>query len=389
MKLLPPRLPAKPKAPPSARPAGRVDQIVALRDARVSLWKGPQIDGISYSKLCKFLCCMERFRLQMVEGLEEDRGWNHHMEYGSIWHEAEEAHAGGKPYEPALSAYYQKLLVKYPTNEKEITKWYLLAKMQFPIYVTYWRDHETTKGRKPIFEEKPFRFRYCIDRDTVTRDRDILRSHGSRAGDAQVSQPEGRSVTLRGKIDCAYERNRVIWLQENKTKGDIDQDGISQTVDQNLQTCIYHEALRSLLPEKDHRRIAGTMYNVIRRPLSDRFAPRQGKKESLQVFIKRVGDKIRTEPQRHFFRWLVPVSDRHLIRFRRECLHPILNHLCDWWDSIKDDPFHPEKGGRHYRFPFGVYHGMERGFRGDFFDLLTKGTRYNLKTVDDLFPEIH
>lgn len=343
--------------------------------SRQSLWKGPQIDGITYSLLCKFLCCPERFRLQVVEGLKEPWGWKHAVEYGSMFHAAMEAADGGKPWKPALQAYYQKLLGQYPANEQDVTKWYLFCCMQFPLYLKHWENHETQQNRKTLFEEKPFQFSYC--------------HHPSVEAAFGPNLSPDNFTTLRGKLDCAFSRNGFITLQENKTKGEIDQEGISQTIDQNLQTMIYHIALRHLLPEKDHKKITGTLYNVIRRPLSDRFALRQGKKESLNVFIARVGKKIASEPERHFFRWIVPINDRRIEEFRVQTLNPILRWLCEWWDSIKDDPFHPEKGGRHWRWPYGVYHSMGSGFRGDYFKYLTTGSKAGLEKITDLFPEVH
>jgi hypothetical protein len=284
-----------------------------------------------------------------------------------MWHHCEEAHGGGHPWQPPLNKYYEELLAKFPANDREITKYYLLCREVFPIYLGYWANHETTVGCKPIFEEKGFKIPY------------------SPSLNWQYTQ-----IQLRGKIDRAFTRNGAVWLQENKTKGDIDCEGIAATVDQNLQTSIYHIALRELLrgnkqfpPEK----IAGTLYNVVRRPLGDRFALRQGKNEDIKTFVNRVGKKIESEPERHFFRWLVPLSDRHLDRFKRESLNPILISLVRWWESIKDDPFNP-RSELHYRFPFGVFSGLTGGYRGDYFRLLTTGSRAGLVKIDSLFSEI-
>lgn len=356
-------------------PASDGRSLPSSVQSRTSLWKGPQIDGITYSLLCKFLCCPERFRLQAVEGLREPWPWKHAVEYGSMFHAAMEASDGDKSWKPALQKYYHELLGKYPANEQDITKWYMLCCMQFPIYLKHWENHETQKTRKTIFEEKPFRFYYCHNPS-------IDPAFGPKA------HPE-HFTSLRGKLDCAFQRQGFIYLQENKTKGEIDQEGISKTINQNLQTMMYHIALRDLLPATDHKRISGTLYNVIRRPLSDRFALRQGKKEQLKAFIERVGKKIASEPERHFFRWTVPVGDRHIQAFKTETFNPILRWLCEWWESIKDDPFHPEKSNKHFRWPFGVYHSMGSGFRGDYFNLFTSGSRVGLEKITDLFPEVH
>ncbi|HEV2172821.1 MAG TPA: PD-(D/E)XK nuclease family protein, partial [Nitrospira sp.] len=353
---------------------------------RRSLWRGPRLDGITYSLLCKFLQCPERFRLQVVEGLREPHEWNYHIEYGNLFHAAEEARLGGKPWQPALSAYYTRLRAKYPANERDITRWYLLCKMQFPLYVQHWQKHETEVGCRSIYEEKPFRMEYKLSAPPYGGGDDIR-------------------VILRGKLDSAYEKQNWIWLKENKTKGEIDPEGISTTVDQNLQTMMYHIALRHLLTDPNENtildrkqnikvrtypieRIAGTVYNVIRRPLSDRNAPRQKKKESDTVFIGRVGESIAAEPHKHFYRWIVPVSDRHIRRFQVETFDPLLRRLVAWWDAFNGDPFSPEKNPYHFRYPFGAYHALERGYRGDFFKLLTTGSKAGLERTENLFPEL-
>ena len=54
-------------------------------------WKGPVEDGITFSLLSRWVVCRERFRLQAIEGLKEDEGFVAPIEFGSLWHEAEEA----------------------------------------------------------------------------------------------------------------------------------------------------------------------------------------------------------------------------------------------------------------------------------------------------------
>ncbi len=341
---------------------------------RQPLWKGPQEDGITTSLLSKFLVCRDRFYLKVVEGLGEDEGFRHALEYGSLWHEAEEAHAGRKDWHKPLAAYATKLLDTYPGNEKTIQKWFAIAKVQFPLYVAHWRNHVSSMGRTPILQEEAFRVRYAL--------------------------PSGRWVMLRGKFDSVFGQSRGIWLQENKTKGEIDEEGIQKGIQYNLQTMIYHVALRLLSKErKDLQKhpIQGTLYNVVRRPLSDRFAIRQKKKESDQAFYNRIAASIKAKPDHFFKRWKVILQNRDVDQFRLQTLDPILEALCDWWDFIKEDPFNPWRvrhsngipgGGVHYRYPFGVYNSLSGGFRGDFFDFLTTGNRRGLVKVPSLFPEL-
>src|SRR5688572_23342153 len=110
-----------------ARKVGK--SIDTLKKGRGSpLWKGPESDdpngGITFSALSRFLCCRERFRLVMIEGLRPADGFNHKIEYGQMWHACEEAHAaaGTKSYSGplpmgALRDYAQDLCKQYPMSQ--------------------------------------------------------------------------------------------------------------------------------------------------------------------------------------------------------------------------------------------------------------------------------
>ncbi len=55
------------------------------------LWKGPEVDGITFSLLSRFIACPERFRILVTEGLQPHDEFNHRIEYGNMWHTCEEA----------------------------------------------------------------------------------------------------------------------------------------------------------------------------------------------------------------------------------------------------------------------------------------------------------
>lgn len=351
---------------------------------RRSLWQGPAVDGITFSLLSKFLVCRERFRLKVVDGWREELTFDRAkaMEYGSLWHEAEEAHAANKDWAKPMGRYRDRLRSIYPEAEAGILHWFNIAKVQFPAYIDHWRNHATARGRTPIFEEVAFRVPYTL--------------------------PSGRSLILRGKFDCVFLWKRgkakpAVFLQENKTKGEIDEEGIQRTVDQNLQTMLYHIALRTMRAKQPEQcpapllknDIAGTLYNVVRRPLSDRYAIRQRKTETASAFYKRLGSEIRKKMDHYFMRWEALIYEQDVDRFRREVLDPILEGLLDWWDSIAANPFDPWTDHRtgkpnphHFRKPYGVYDSIFGGFRGDYFDLLTKGVTTGLIRTDNLFPEL-
>lgn len=387
-------------------PAQNPDSIFRTQRGQGPLWEGPVGEGpqggLTFSLLSKWLVCRDRFRLKVVEGVEEPMGFNPAIEFGSLWHEAEEAHSGGKDWKRAMSAYHQKLLKLFPTQTDEVRRQFLTAKAVFPVYIRHWAGHSMEKKRKPLMEEVSFRVPYRL--------------------------PSGRDIVLRGKFDCVLATGKSIWLQEHKTKGRIDEQGIQATVAENLQTMIYQTALRASLrrdgdvPElhpvhgtdmvvecPKGARMAGVLYNVIRRPLGDPFGPgtiRQRKTETEGQFYKRLAEKVQELESKFFYRWKVSLTQTDMADFHREVLHPILESFLDWWTWITLDPAHPFRlptrmdleqtpatrglrgGGLHWRSPWGVYNSLGQGFRGDYFDYLTQGRTSALEPIHTLFPEL-
>lgn len=378
------------------------------------LWGGPTTDGITFSLLNRFIECRERFRLRVVEGLADDEGFQRSMEYGSMWHAAEEGLASQSPSRygsmtsgPNLGnapqwlknaqSYRNKLLEQYPDDHDEINHWYSVLKAQFPVYIKQWRARQ--RNVKYVLQETTFRVPYVLKDPTTST---------------------VRTVILRGKWDAVLLRGKSIFLQENKTKGEIDEEGIMATVDQNLQVMFYLIALKAAkdsqvmyLPEYSHPyNIAGVLYNVVRRPLADRYAIRQKKSETKKEFYQRLQGVIAEDPDHYFKRWEANITPKDIKAFQRECFDPLLRNLCDWWDSIKDDPFNPwetlhfpterdyydwkDHGKRnhvvpnrhHWRTPFGIHNSLAGGFRGSYFKYLTKHSMSDLKRISTLYPEL-
>lgn len=324
------------------------------------LWKGPLEDGVTQSLLCKFLVCRHRFYLKVVKGLKEEfQGFPDALEYGNLWHECEEAYAGGFSWQMALKAYTKKLQGMYPTCPESIHKWYNVCKQQFPAYIDYWKNNPQQKAKYPIFQEEAFAVEYEL--------------------------PSGRVVLLRGKFDEVDEILDGVWLQENKTKGQIDQLGLTRTIGENLQSMFYQIALREGY-ETDVP-VCGTLYNVVQRPLGMFYGVRKSKKETKEQFWIRLGKYIRDNPEKHFFRWTIPVFDYDLERFKKRTFHPVLESLYDWWEWIVEHPEDPW-GGPHFMYPYGVYNSLSGGYRGDYFDYLTTGSDAGLYVTDTLFPEL-
>lgn len=355
------------------------------------LWKGPEdpsdMGGITYSMLSRFLNCRERFRITVIEGLRPTETFDAKIEFGQMWHTCEEALAKRQPWEPALKVYGQGLVKKFPMQLEEVDKWYNVVKTQFPFYVKYWAKHPDVKDRTPLFQEQVFHVPYKL--------------------------PSGRTVYLRGKWDSVdligKGKTAAIYLQENKTKGKIIEQQLVRQLTFDLQTMIYiislsyNGEIRDKMCEKaggDYP-ISGVRYNVIRRDCPIRRHKATGKKdeETKEHFYKRLADDyFEIAPQEWFMRWKVEVQDVDVQRFRRECLDPILEQCCWWYEEVTGNhehsrgikgemrPWYPPQ--LHYRHPFGVYNVLNEGGSSDLDEYLATGSTVGLQQVDRLFKEL-
>jgi hypothetical protein len=177
-----------PKKGPTTSPPAALGETLKARGVKARprrtgpVWAGPESPeangGITYSLLCRFLSCRERYRLLVVEGLKTDEGFNHRLEYGNMWHLCEDAFAAGEDWRQALEVYARDLMRKYPLAQEDILKWYNVCRMQFPVYIDYWRQHREATKQISLLQEEVFSVPYHL--------------------------PSGRVVYLRGKWDGVY-----------------------------------------------------------------------------------------------------------------------------------------------------------------------------------------
>lgn len=352
------------------------------------LWRGPESDhelgGVTQSMIGDFLTCRERFRVKYVLGLRPPDHFSHHLEYGQMWHTCEEAFArngeSARRWADALKIYVDDLVTRYPFDRDRIAHWYNVCKFQFPLYVDYWRKHPDVKNRTPVEQEQVFRVPYKL--------------------------PSGRVVFLRGKRDAVDEIDKGAWLFETKTMGDVDPTDVHRRLKFDLQTMMYLVVLRQGYTDK----VRGVRYNVIRRPLSGgkgsivRHKAKVTKKgttpeESLESYYKRAAQYVKDEPEHYFMRWKVDVSADDVAKFRRECLDPILEQMCAWyewvtyidniWSNNGDNstgPKHPTLN--HWRHPFGVKNSIDEYGYSDLDEYLATGSEVGLRRVDTLFTEL-
>lgn len=374
--------------------AARIAAVRPLHTNNNPLWQGPcaagPLGGITQSMLVRFLSCRERFRLKYVLGLEPPDRWNKNIGYGNMWHVCEEAMAANEVHEPKLCYHAEEQIKRYRSQADEIEKWYRVCQVQFPEYAKYWAEHPDVRNRTPLMQEQVF--------------------------DVPYQLPSGRTVRLRGKFDSVDLIDGGVYLQENKSKGDIDKSQIERQLKFDLQTMLYLVALthtdlaaitepRQLdvsLPDA----VKGVRYNVIRRPLSGgvgsirphgakstktKFTPA----ETSEEFYERLRrDYIAADPAYWFFRVRAEVSPKDIQVFRDTCLDPLLETVCWWYDfHIKGVTHDLSKSGYlmealNYRTPFGVWSALEEGGSTEYDAYLETGSEAGLRRVETLFGEL-
>lgn len=307
-------------------------------------------DGVSYSLLCKFRNCRERFRISTVEGLRPSER-KAAMEFGTIFHKALEYAAQGKTSSQITTALFQ--FYKNTSVDQDLIR---QACILVPHYNKYYeKDRHVYIGQEEVFD---------VPYKSVTT---------------------GKIIRLRGRRDEIYQVGNTIWLQENKTKTTIDENKILQTLPHDLQTMLY---VYSMTHDYSGHKIGGVLYNVIRRP-----GLKQGAKESENQFYTRLNDHVAQDPSHYFKRYEVELVPSDINRFFNYTLVPLLENVVVWWESIKSDPFNPwvdEQGKvnpHHWRTPFGIFDPMTIGV-GDYFDYVTTGSELGLERVTTSFPEL-
>lgn len=341
-----------------------------------TLWKGPEEDGVTQSMLCSFLSCRERFRLRVVEGLQPEPEFDHYTEYGHMWHLCDE-HRNGD-WQGELVRYAQDLATRFRPQQEQISKWYNVCKVQYEVYLEYQAAHKNRTKTKQLLPEYVFSVPYTI--------------------------PDGRQVLLRGKWDglnLEGSGKGQLTLQENKTKGEINEEQLRRQLLFDIQTMFYVTALDVALDRhkleglEKYKRVSRVRYNVIRRPLSggkDSIRPLKATKnkpaETMKEYYARLGDRIRDHPEYYFMDWLVTLTAGDIGKFCGRFLNPVLTQLCDWWDYISTakNPF--DGNDLHWQHPYGVYNPMDKGRTSALDEYLATGSKVGLTKATSLFREL-
>lgn len=385
-----------------SRIQGKLDTLLEQvhKEQTTPLWQGPESSGpnggVTQSLIGKFLCCRERFRLLVVEGLREPDRFHHRLEYGNMVHACEEARVGNESWEEKLLAYCQSLVQRYRGEQTQIDHWYRVCKVQYPVYLNYWSKNPDEKAAQPILREHVF--------------------------DVPYKLPSGRTVRLRGKLDgvdlmrinANNPKAKGLFVLESKTKGEVEPQQIEKQLPLDLQSNFYMIALENMpLPKVVDGKypISGVAYNVVRRPLSGgkhtivrHKATAKKAEESQDAFYKRLGGLIEDNPAHFFLRMKMDVTPVDIENFKKWCLNPILESLCDWWESIQFDPFDPwvtysvdpdddaegigMPNKHHSIYPSGIWNPMNEGQGTVYDNYMLTGDKKGLDRVETLYREL-
>lgn len=335
-------------------------------------WKGPESNdpqgGISQSLIGRFLACRTRFGLYVHEGLKSKDTFNAKIEFGNFWHLAEEkfgtAEKGYNQWDDCILEYCKLLMNRYPMDREKVAHWYQMCKDMFPVYRNFWKNEEKREKRKVLFTERVFSVPYKL--------------------------PSGRTVYLRGKWDGGSSVDHQFWLDEHKSKSQIDGIKIGRQLKFDLQTMTYLVALHtdrygSFLNEHIPKgaAIGGVRYNVVRRSAH----------KTSDSALKKINEDIADGRGGEWFgRWCVPVSSRDIEVFRKTCLDPVLENICIWWDVMNGELVSLSafrlQDIMNFRHPYGVYNPADMGADSEYDFYLDTGDKSGLERVRNLFPEL-
>jgi hypothetical protein len=326
-------------------------------------------NGVTYTFLANFLQCRETARLEYVEGLTQS-GMIGPLEFGQLFHLGFELLAGGRPATDIVKitdAYVKNRISQEKWKSKdrtEITRLKMICDLMFPLYADYYQSPLSPTSGDPT----PRGIEFHDTTTNVDQERPFVLTH--------TLPVSGRTIPINGRFDGILRVGapQDLWLMENKTKSQIDSDGLTSYLPFDIQTMLYCYALETEYQE----RVAGIVYNVVKRP-SHRFNP---EKESLDQHANRVAAVVAENPHEFFQRWHVELGANDVNDFVEQRLNPVLEQVLIWWDSIKDKPFDPfvnRDGTRnihHFVNPEGLYtkYGKSR-----YFELLTRGSMFGLK----------
>ncbi len=133
------------------------------------------------------------------------------------------------------------------------------------------------------------------------------------------------NVILVGFIDGVYRTKnpKGFGVEENKTKGRIEEGQVFELLERDLQTCLYIWAT-----EREHGRCREITFDIARNP----GMKMTKKDQSLSRLSRRIGEDIDKRPEHYFHRFEMPVDKNTTQAFEVE-LEAMCREYADWFRS--------------------------------------------------------
>ncbi len=258
-------------------------------------------DGVTQSLLTAFEACSLRCQW-ILEGWMSPNP-KESLFFGSLFHKLLEDHYTlcGPDEILDLEEFLKKedkLHSGIKTEVKE--KCFAMAEALYEPYDEFWGEKDA--GKEWVELEPVFGIRALPDLD--------------------ISEEGG--ILLRGRMDGVFRLKGKLWLLETKTKAQIDEFGMMDALAVDFQNIFYIAAAE----EKFREKIAGVLYNVVRKP-----SLRQKNGEALVKFAQRMKEDVEARPEHYFKRYEVRYTRRAIEEFKQE-LQILLLEYADW---VKDN----------------------------------------------------
>jgi RecB family exonuclease len=287
------------RKPPKHRKLPRKRRIVLHGNRESDLW-GFASHGLSVSAIELFLLCPEQFRLKYAEGLRSFRT-SAALDFGNLWHwmlsrAHDTRYKKQMNLDRTLTEVDGEWRLDHPqAYEKQIQEWQMSLAKTRALWPVYAKKFAGDWKRKWLGVEKNFSVKYEITNKRTTK--------------------------LHGIWDGVFEDSKQLWLQETKTKSQIDEFEIEDTLHLDNQVMMYLWTMQEVYG----RQPAGVEYNVIRNP-----GMRLKAQETLPEFERRLKEEIRRDDDHYFKRWRLTVTKEQLWEWRLTQLHQILLRIENW-----------------------------------------------------------
>lgn len=272
----------------------------------------PLKDGVTQGALMTFLTCRKLADFTLFKGLRQKRE-SVPLTWGTLMHAVLERwyHDGTVDVEAYLENYAKENAIgKWSPDEEqefETTAGQIMA--VFKGYQDYWKKND--KAMDWVAQEQKFSLPLNVG----------VFNHATDSTDTFQVQVRGMiDGVFRTGLAKAKTGKKPLWITDHKTKGQIDEDMIMDTLERDFQIHLYAWACLQLYGEVP----TGVLYNVVRRPQL-----RLKQKEKLKDFQKRVEADVKERPEHYFKRFEYTLDSRAIGTFETE-LKQIVGEFLSW-----------------------------------------------------------